>query len=277
MSRLRVVTWNAEGMFVEGTKTRRATPHDALATLRHLDADIVVVPEFGRISTLKEEIRLSLESLGYELTMLKYDEPRLPGLGFAILSRLKVVSSQVHNLHDSRRQVLEVRCKSLEGVVIRVLGIHLDDRSEKGRLNEIASVADIVNNNHDTPTLLLGDFNAMRRESLFATFARSSSARGMIRRVNHELVRSIAERVAEMAIGTTIEYLETHTKLHDMDRGMKRTISSKQDGLEWVPSWRLAKIDWIFGSKHFSTRSYHVLPDVGSDHRPVLATLDVVS
>ena len=277
MSKLRVVTWNAEGMFVEGTKTKRATPHDALATLRRLNADIVVVPEFGRLATLRDEIRLTLESLGYELTMLEYDEPRSPGLGFAILSRLKVVSSQVHNLHESRRQLLEVRCENTEGVLIRVLGIHLDDRTEEGRLNEIASVVDIVDNNLDTPTLLLGDFNAMRRESLFAKFARSSSARLVIRRVNHELLRSMAERVSEMALGTTIEYLETHTKLHDMDRGRKRTISSKQEGLEWVPSWRLAKIDWIFASKHFTTRSYRVLPDVGSDHRPVLAILDVVS
>jgi endonuclease/exonuclease/phosphatase family metal-dependent hydrolase len=173
--------------------------------------------------------------------------------------------------------LLEVHCENVEGLPIRILGIHLDDRSEMGRLNEIASVVDVINSNPGIHTLLLGDFNAMRRESFFARFARSSSVRLVIQRVRHELVRSMAERVAEMALGTTIEYIETHTHLHDMDPAKKRTISSKQAGLEWAPSWRLAKIDWIFGSKHFSTRSYQVLPDVGSDHRPVVATLETVS
>jgi len=275
VSQLKVATWNAEGMFVEGTKTRRATPHDALATLRRLDSDIVVVPEFGRLTDLDEQVRLTLGALGYELTLLAYDEPRAPGLGFAILSRLKVLSTQVHDLGTSKRQLLEVCCESEDGEPIRVLGAHLDDRSEEGRLGEIAAVADVVNDNPDIPTLLLGDFNAMQRDSLFAVMARSAIAHDMTEHVKHELVRSMADRVGEMALGTTIEYLGAHTKLHDMDPGKKRTISSKQAGLEWMPAWRLAKIDWIFGSKQFTTRAYHVLPDVGSDHRPVVATLDI--
>ena len=52
---LRVMSWNAEGMFVEGSMTRRASPDDALAVLREVGADIVVVPEFGVFERMSEK------------------------------------------------------------------------------------------------------------------------------------------------------------------------------------------------------------------------------
>lgn len=76
-----------------------------------------------------------------------------------------------------------------------------------------------------------------------------------------------------MAMGTTIAYLLKETTLHDLDTKNRRTISGKQRGLEWIPAVRLAKIDWIFGSKQFRTLSYRIMRDVGSDHRPVLAKI----
>jgi endonuclease/exonuclease/phosphatase family metal-dependent hydrolase len=274
MNRLTVVTWNAEGMFVDDTKTRRGTPHDAIATLRKLDADIVVIPEFGRMADLQDAHAAAIEALGYEITLVAYDEPRAPGLGFAILSRLPILETRVHELPGSRRQVVEIQHKDVEGTRIRVLGVHLDDRSEAGRLTEIATVCDIVTTEATMPTLLLGDFNAMHHDSWFARIARSRPAHGLSRRVRHTLVRSMADRVHEMALGTTVEYLLAHTNLHDLDPGRKRTISGKQAGLEWLPAWRLAKIDWIFGSKQFKTVGYRVLRDSGSDHRPVRAELE---
>ena len=90
--RLRVVTWNAEGMFVEGTKTRRATPHDALRVLRRLNADIIVIPEFGRLDGLRDEIHTAMASLGYEVVSTPYHDSNAPGLGLVVLSRLPVVS-----------------------------------------------------------------------------------------------------------------------------------------------------------------------------------------
>lgn len=274
MSRLTIATWNAEGMFVEGTKTRRASPHDALVTLKKLDADIVVVPEFGRLADLLDEIHTTIQALGYELVTIAYDEPRSPGLGFAMMSRLPISQTQVHILKNSARQLLEIVCHDEDGVRIHAFGAHLDDRSEQGRLTEIVAISEIINRHRDEHILLLGDFNAMHKDSWFAKMARSAVARHVSRRVSHVLVRSIADRVQEMALGTTIEYLLRHTSLHDLDPGRKRTISSKQAGLEWAPSWRLAKIDWIFGSKQFKTVSYHVLPDVGSDHRPVKTVIE---
>jgi endonuclease/exonuclease/phosphatase family metal-dependent hydrolase len=273
MNRLTVATWNAEGMFVEGTKTRRATPHGALDVLRTLDADIVVIPEFGRLTQLKSEVAVTIRSLGYQVTTLAYDEPRSPGLGFAILSRFEVERTSVHTLGTSKRQLLMVQCHDERGTKFVVMGVHLDDRSERGRLEEIAAISDIVGQYASVPVLLAGDFNAMHKDAWFARIARSQAIRVLSRRVRHALLRSMSERVQEMALGTTIAYLSKHTTLRDLDIHRKRTISAKQAGLEWIPAWRLAKIDWIFGSHHFKVHAYRVLPDVGSDHRPVVATL----
>lgn len=273
MSSLRVATWNAEGMFVEGTKTRRATPHDGISALKLLDADIVVIPEFGRLAELRPETRTAIEALGYEITTMMYDEPRTPGLGFAILSRLPVVRATPHTLADSRRQLLEVVCCDADGLRLHIFGAHFDDRSEAGRMNEVRGVGEILSHREGERVLLLGDFNAMYKDAVFAKLARSRAAHMFSRRVRHHLMKSMAQRVHEMAIGTTIEYLLMHTLLHDLDPGHKRTISGKQSGLEWVPSWRLAKIDWIFGSHHFHTQRYRVFADAGSDHRPVCADI----
>lgn len=274
MSWLTVVTWNAEGMFVVGTKTRRALPPQAIEILRDLDGDIVVVPEFGRLADLDSATESAIRELGYELVTLAYDEPRTPGLGFAVMSRLPVRESHAHVLTGSKRQLLEVVCQDADGKSLRVFGAHLDDRSEAGRLREITSIADIVTRYADEPVLLAGDFNAMHRDAWFARMMRTRTVRHVSRRIPHTLVRSMATRVGEMALGTTIAYLLEHTRLHDLDPGRQRTISARQAGLERAPSWRLAKIDWVFGSEHIRTVDYRVLGDVGSDHRPVRAILE---
>lgn len=275
-AKLRVVTWNAEGMFVENTKTRRATPHDGLGVLRRLNADIVVIPEFGVIEALHDEVELTLRALGYEVSIMPYDDARAPGLGMAILSRLPLHAQRVHSLGDGGRNFCEVLCRDSNGAPIRVFGVHLDDRAESIRLTQLPAIVDEVNKHLDERVLVLGDFNAMHEKAWFARFARSSAAQVGTVVLRDKLMVSMAERVREMAIGTTVKYILEHTNLHDLDTHRKRTISAKQAGLEWAPSVRLAKIDWIFGSKHFTTHKYTVLGDVGSDHRPVIAELTYI-
>ena len=273
MTKLRVVTWNAEGMFVEGSKTTRALPHDALAVLQKLKADFVVVPEFGNIATAREETMLAIRALGYEISLAAYDDERSPGIGMAVLSRLPVVSVAQHALPETRRPYIELHARDEAGEQLRIIGVHLDDRSEVTRMKQIVSVVSIINAGASTPTLVMGDFNAMHEKSLFARVARSSVAGRLSARVKHDQLRSVASRVHEMGRGTTIKTILTDTRLRDLDTKHRRTISAKQAGLEWAPALRLAKIDWIFGSKHFKVISYKVQRDVGSDHRPVIADL----
>lgn len=273
MSKLTVATWNAEGMFVEGTMTRRASPHDALNVLRELGADVVVIPEFGSLGGLRDEIRTTILALGYQIAAVPYREARTPGLGFVILSRLPIVSEHAYDLAITGRSMLEIVCKNESGGHLRVIGVHLDDRGEDIRMAQIRDVVRVVNENVSLPTLLMGDMNAMHEKSKFALFVRSKLAHRVIKHIAHPQIAKMSKIVQDMALGTTINYLLKETLLHDLDLGRKRTISGRQRGLEWIPAFRLAKIDWIFGTKHISVQSYRVYRDVGSDHRPVVAKI----
>lgn len=274
MTRLRIVTWNAEGMFVEGTKTRRATPHDALAALKKLDADVVVIPEFGRQGALHESVRNTIGSLGYQLVEVPYeDKTIIPyDLEMAIVSRYPISVTTVHRFADMRNAT-EVRVK-VNDRLVRIIGVHLDDKTEETRLLQAEDLVEQLKKEVHMPTLLLGDFNAMRRVSKFARVSRSAAAKSLSRLIRHDQLSNIATRLHEMALGTTIEYIEKHTSLHNLDPRHTLSISGRQAGLEWVPSVRLAKIDWIFGSHHFKVVRYHAFHDVGSDHRPIVADLD---
>lgn len=270
MSKLRVATWNAEGMFVKGTQTRRANPHDALQTLRMLDADIVVIPEFGNIKRLEESVVTTIKALGYQLVINPYDDPRATDLGFGFLSRLPIDAQRTVPLPVTGRSILEVYCRDESGTPIRFVGVHLDDREEAIRMKEVKSVVDVINTDTSTPTMLMGDFNAMHASSGFAKLARTKTVAMLAYRIPNKQVASVARRAQEMAIGTTIDYLLQHTALHNLDPAMTPTVSAKQRGMEWAPSMRLAKIDWIFGSPHIIVEAHHVKKDVGSDHRPVV-------
>jgi endonuclease/exonuclease/phosphatase family metal-dependent hydrolase len=81
-------------MFVEGSMTRRASPDDALAVLREVGADIVVVPEFGVFERMSEKTSSAIAALGYTMEQFVYGDERGHGTGLAILSRLPIESRQ---------------------------------------------------------------------------------------------------------------------------------------------------------------------------------------
>lgn len=274
MSVLTLTTWNAEGMFVKGALNRRALPHDALVALKQLNSDIVVIPEFGVHGSLRGEIRTTIQSLGYQIVEVPYEDATMPEhipehYEMAVLSRLPIVSMSTHRLGGTRNSV-EIRVL-VDKKQVRILGVHLDDKSEQQRLVQAKDLVDTVREDVRIPTIVMGDFNAMHVSSNFAKLTRSKAAKLFTNTIQHEQIKSMAGRVHEMAAGTTIDYIEKHTKLQNLDPSNRHTVSGKQAGLEWMPAIRLAKLDWIFASRQFSVVSYRVARDVGSDHRPVVA------
>ena len=282
MSKLRVITWNAEGMFApfvveepvehRAMQTRRAGPHDALKFVESSEADIVVIPEFGTSGKLDDAIRTALQSLGYEIIEIPYRDRYKAPISMALLVRMPVVNMKVHRL-GGLRDTGEVIVSLDDDTKLRVFGIHLDDTTEARRLRQARDLVQEINKDSQIPTIVLGDFNAMHENSRVARVVRSRFAHRVSSYIRHAQLSSIARRLHEMAIGTTIRYIEEHTKLHSLDPGHHHTISGKQSGLEWVPAIRLAKIDWIFGSRSIHVVRYHVYHDVGSDHRPVIADI----
>lgn len=278
---LRVATWNAEGMFVEGAMTRRAGPHDGIAALKKLDADIVVIPEFGVDGKVDDSIRVAIHSLGYQIVDTPYDDPTLAshvpkGYGMAVLSRLPLRSHTIHHFDNTNRAFIEATVELPGGKdMLRVFGVHLDDRYEESRLEQVTQLAERITRGHIGETLVMGDFNAMSARSAMAKLFGASSADKLGQRLPGKRLKYVSKRVHEMARGTTIDRLLAETPLHDIDTGHHLTISAKQAGLEWAPKLRLAKIDWILGTKNIRTITYKVLPDVGSDHRPVRASISI--
>lgn len=271
--KLRVVTWNAEGMFVVGSMTRRATPNDAVMTLKKLDAAIAVIPEFGIIADIAEQTDVAIRALGYECVTMAYADPRARGSGLAILSRYPIITHEIVRLGEVKGMV-DAQI-DVNGTVIHVIGVHLDDRSEEYRLREVSRLVAHIQSLGSATILMMGDFNAMKSTSRFAKVARGQFGRALEQLTAHKKLKSVVARVREMALGTTIEQIEMKTPLRSLDPGLKRTISARQRGLELLPAMRLAKIDWIFGSSNVTTRAYCVFPDVGSDHRPVAADVDI--
>lgn len=287
MTKLRVVTWNAEGMFApfdafmpvdtpgpHAAETRRATAHNAIAVVKALDADLIVVPEFGTVGYLRDTTRIALESLGYQIAEFAYDDEYMPPIEMAVLSRLPIEQSKMHRL-GGIRTVGEVIVRAGRERV-RVLAVHLDDKNEQNRLRQAEDLVTAINTDDSTPLIVLGDFNAMYRGAWFARLNRLSASIMVTRSIRHKRIKSIMTRLHDMALGTTIQYVLSHTTLHNLDSGHHLTISAKQAGLEWMPAIRLAKIDWMFGNRHIETISYRVLPDSGSDHRPVVAELNIL-
>lgn len=274
MSQLRLVTWNAEGMFVEGSMTRRASPSDALRIVKELDADVLVIPEFGIIDQLADLTRTELERMRYSIHTTVYRDPRARGSGLAILSRLPVVSLSEVTLESQIHSIVDVVVEDKGGRELRILGVHLDDRQEAYRLDEVAAICANLDKTPVTPIIMAGDSNAMHERSWFARLIRLRIVGSAAKRFPSTQAAGVLARAHEMGFGTTIRYIERQGSLRSLDPGLQRTISAKQRDLEWMPSWRLAKIDWIFGSKEFTVASYRVLRDVGSDHRPVVADLN---
>ena len=190
------------------------------------------------------------------------------------MSRFSVKRRREYSLPVTDRTMVELYCHGDDGRELRIIGVHLDDREEAMRLEQVKCVVDIVNTDATTPTLLMGDFNAMHRTSKFARLTRTKLAYLIASTVPHPQLASVARRVHEMATGKTIDYILSHTSLKNLDPTLSPTISAKQSGMEWAPSLRLAKIDWIFGSSHIVVRSHGVRRDVGSDHRQVVATVE---
>lgn len=157
---------------------------------------------------------------------------------------------------------------------LRILGVHLDDRTETLRLQQAAQLIAMVESG-EMPTMIMGDLNAMDRNSKFARFVRSDIAQDIGKQFSSEKLRSVATRVGEMALGTTLDVFTKSGRLRDLDSNASPTVSAKQAGLEWMPSVALAKIDWMLASQDISETDYRVWRDIGSDHRPVVADIQV--
>jgi endonuclease/exonuclease/phosphatase family metal-dependent hydrolase len=160
------------------------------------------------------------------------------------------------------------------GQSIRVFGIHLDDRRESLRLKQVKALCREVARS-PLPVLLAGDFNAMHSTQWSARLLRSPVVSVPTSLLPNTLLRSLLERVADMARGTVLLQLESVSGLHEVDSAHRATTTLKLRGFDAFPSIRLIAIDHIYIGDAIESTNFSISRDGGSDHRALSVTLAV--
>jgi len=271
---MRVVSWNLEGRLSQLASDSRGTPEKIVAAIAVFDADILVHPEaFGMDPAVAPEIEESLRRLGYKSVSVAYDDAisrgekaMVPNPHLRIMSRLPIISHEVIRPSNMRSMVSVTLHDPMSNQNIRVIGIHLDDRSETLRLQQVGPLIEYINSS-PLPTLMMGDFNAMPPCTFKSSLIHSTAFRELAGLIPHPHMRYTVERLSDMASGTTISTILRQTRLQNTDPGFQPTTTPKMRKMEWMPSIRFAKIDWIFVSPDISYKNVAVSRDLGSDHR----------
>jgi vancomycin resistance protein VanJ len=208
-------------------------PQRLVAALNTSDADIIALEELGEPQA--NALRESLiERYPYQIL---YGE----GIrGKGILSRYPILHSE-RLLFYPRRPDLLARL-DVEGQTLCVIVAHPPPPrlQRRGLYFTRRTVRQLIRLAHlavtDEPTVLMGDFNMSARHSHYGALIRSG------------LVDAFREA----------------------GQGTGYTIPRRAGQIYMIP---IARIDYIFHSKHLKADRAWIGPDAGSDHLPVLAQL----
>ena len=272
-----------EGRLSQFATRGRGTPDKIIDEIERLDADVIVLPEvYDGERGVGQPVEARIARLGYAYIhdvnyknggpeRRKDDAVKQPYL--RMMSKLAFQSIRTVRLGDLRDAIDAVVLDPETGLPIRVIGVHLDDRSEDLRDRQVDDLERIVTRS-DVPIILAGDMNDMYPHSRRAAFLRSTPVRLMAHAFPHEPLADFGMRTAEMAIGRSIARLTAPGMLVDADRTHQPTTTPRVRGFEFFPSIPLIDIDHIMTSPSLKTSDYTVgKGDAGSDHRPISVTV----
>jgi endonuclease/exonuclease/phosphatase family metal-dependent hydrolase len=282
---IKIAAWNIEGRLSAYSRSGRGSPDHIIRTIIELDADILFLVEaYGvdpkRDLPLSPDIDVRLKELGYTIFDVDYDEggevridPAEYQPRFRLLYRSSVTSISIVRL-GNLRNALVVKCIDKEhSLPFRFIGIHLDDRSEALRQEQLQDLIPLIQSS-SLPTIMMGDYNAMHGTTIKSRILRSKAAKVLPKLPVQSSIKSVFKRTIEMASGTTLSALESETNLHDVDTQKRPTATLKMRPHEWVPSIRFIDIDHILVSDDVAVRDFTIgNKDGGSDHRPISATI----
>lgn len=274
---IRIAAWNVEQRLTTLTIKRRGTPEHILASIKKLNADILVLPEAYQ-NTPDIGVDEELRRMGYSWIDIRYDdlgrEDEFSGAmpHMRVLSKLPITSSEIHRWGGIRNlPVITVQVDS--ETQLRIIGTHLDDRNEELRTRQVDELIPYINAS-TMPTVMLGDFNAMHGKGRAKLYSHKA-ARQMAAKVPHPEIRFALTRLSDMATGSILARLEAETPLRDIDPTRRPTTTPKMRDIEWMPSIRLAQIDHILLSPDVRALDFKIARDGGSDHRGLSATLQI--
>jgi hypothetical protein len=156
---------------------------------------------------------------------------------------------------------------------VRIIAVHLDERSEKRRMRQ---VEDLITHVACEPlrTIVLGDFNAVWPEG-YAKVLASGFVRTIIRYLPMRRLRSVCRRFADMAHGTTLTALARAADLREADRLHVPTATPRTRYTTLLRGIRLAQLDHILLTPGLVATDFDVAEGSGSGHRAISATIHV--
>jgi endonuclease/exonuclease/phosphatase family metal-dependent hydrolase len=284
---IKVASWNLESRGSDYETAKRGTTAHILEGIERIDADVMVLPDaFAEQAAPAFDARL--HELGYDWHDVLYgDEGRNWSLshtgkesGMRVLSRFEIIDiEEVHWGKSQRGMIVMVVRDPSSGGLLRVIGVHLDDRTEDYRESQIKSLAEYYQHAKAMPTLAMGDFNAVHGNDIKSRLLGSKFMRWAARNIPSRAVpppgdfaddiRGFAMRGTDMMSGRALRLLEQQTNLCELDSKHRPTATLKLHGLMWLPSWRILQLDHIYASPEIKASVVKVWPDGGSDHRAI--------
>lgn len=168
--------------------------------------------------------------------------------GNAILSRYPIISTEILSIPDpaiidenkyyETRSITKVKFDIAGGITVLQTHMGLAIAESKNAVYKIFAALDEI----DGPVILMGDFN-MRPSNI--------------------LIDMLRERLFDTALIRPDEYLPTFPSY------------VYPEGYETCDKSPACKIDYIFVSEHFKTLSFEVIDTSVSDHRPIIAELEI--
>lgn len=280
---LKIASWNIEGRLSTFSKSGRGTPTHILAGIRDQSADILLLVEaFDETLGIAPHVTLALEALGYTSYDVPYNDtgpervdPALSQPVLRLLSRVPVEGIQHIRLGNLRNALIAKIIDPQTGRHIRLIGVHLDDRAESLRLEQLGDLIPIINNS-ELPTVMVGDYNAMHGRGRIARLLRSWLVRSFVRCLPTLSLRDFGKRAMEMATGTTISALLSETNLSDADSRHRPTTTPKVRQHSWLPSVRMLDLDHMLVSEAIIVSDFTIVRrDGGSDHRAISAHISL--
>lgn len=275
---IKIASWNIERRLSSIISNKRGSLNQAVEMVKSINADLLFLPEAFLESSqgLPKKTVDNLEAIGYKIYHTPYDDnldlrqrTDSHDLSMAILSKIPLEQFKVIRL-GNYRNAIHATIKH-ESKNIEIFGVHLDDLSESTRINQLNDLIPTINKSN-SPTIILGDFNAMHGNDLWpARFLRT----GFIKFLSNFIWSDVFKRAIEMATGDAIQLIETKTNLTDIDTKHQPTTTPKLTGYEWLPSIRLIQIDHIFTSPNIKASNFKIYPDGGADHRAISAEIDI--
>lgn len=270
---IKLLSWNIEGRLTRyAAAAERGSPEHIIAQLRHHDADIVVLPEASDGKNIEPSVYASLEQLGYRICHVEYNDAgerpfvasEQPSL--MLLSRLALSDIRSIRPGGVRTLLTAVMTEPSSNQKIRIIPIHLDERSERNRLLQAEAVADLASKS-EYPIILAGDFNAMHARDPKAKLARFLCHPFLSRWMPHSELRVRMQQVYEMAEGRALGHC-MQVGLYETNPHFRATTTPQLRTLpRWMPNIRLIQIDHILLSRDLRSEGFTIAPDGGSDHR----------